>query len=101
MNVPKTMVGTAVCDDPHHCTFSDCPTAFCDRAGRPDGWIPAGHRPNGHERRVLCWVVWPGPGFPEPIVGWWKHGPGCFAVEGVENADHLVTHWKEIGEPAL
>lgn len=21
-----------ICDDPEHCTFSDCPTAFCDRA---------------------------------------------------------------------
>ena len=20
------------CDDPYHCTYSDCPTAFCDRA---------------------------------------------------------------------
>ena len=27
MSAPK------YCDDPDHCTYSDCPTAFCDRNG--------------------------------------------------------------------
>lgn len=28
------------CPDPDHCTYSDCPTAFCDRLGRPGADIP-------------------------------------------------------------
>ena len=35
-DVPKSTPGEAsgsarYCDDPDHCTYSDCPTAFCDR----------------------------------------------------------------------
>lgn len=65
-------------------------------------WTPAAKKPEGWERKVLCWVVWPDSVWrdqPEPVIGWWKHGPGCFAVGDVENADHLVTHWAEIPEP--
>ena len=65
-------------------------------------WTPATTKPGGCERKVLCWVVWPECGWPsppEPIIGWWKHGPECFAVESVEHANHLVTHWAEIPEP--
>lgn len=28
MSAPK------YCDDPDHCTYSDCPTAFCDRGAK-------------------------------------------------------------------
>lgn len=65
-------------------------------------WIPATTKPTGWERKVLVWVVWPQcgwPQWPEPMIGWWKHGPGCFAVGNVENANHLVTHWMDISEP--
>lgn len=65
-------------------------------------WTPSSTKPKGYERRVLCWVVWPSSGrpfHPEAIVGWWKHGPQCFAVEDIENANHLVSHWAEINEP--
>jgi hypothetical protein len=46
--------------------------------------------------------VWQGFGWidqPEAKIGWWKHGPGCFAFDEFENADHLVTHWMEIADP--
>lgn len=45
-DVPKSTPGEAsgsarYCDDPDNCTYSDCPTAFCDRDPRfkirPDG----------------------------------------------------------------
>ena len=65
-------------------------------------WTSAQTKPEGCERKILCWVVWPECGWPsppEPIIGWWKHGPGCFAVDSVEHANHLVTHWAEIPEP--
>jgi hypothetical protein len=65
-------------------------------------WTSAKTKPEGCERKILCWVVWPKcgrPSPPEPIIGWWKHGPGCFALESVEHANHLVTHWAEIPEP--
>ena len=65
-------------------------------------WTSAQTKPEGWERKILCWVVWPEcgrPSSPEPIIGWWKHGPGCFAVDSVEHANHLVTHWAEIPEP--
>ena len=26
------MSATKYCNDPDHCTYSDCPTAFCDRS---------------------------------------------------------------------
>ncbi|MBC8125813.1 MAG: hypothetical protein H8M99_01515 [Gloeobacteraceae cyanobacterium ES-bin-144] len=64
-------------------------------------WIDAATKPTGWERKVLVWVVWPPcgwPQWPEPLIGWWKHGPGCFAVGNVENANHLVTHWMDIPE---
>ena len=65
-------------------------------------WIPATTKPTGWERKVLVWVVWPQcgwPQWPEPKIAWWKHGPGCFSVDNVENANHLVTHWMDISEP--
>jgi hypothetical protein len=65
-------------------------------------WIPASTKPEGYERRVLLWVVWQDFGWrdqPEAKIGWWKHGPGCFAFDEFENADHLVTHWMEITDP--
>jgi hypothetical protein len=65
-------------------------------------WIPASTKPEGYERRVLLWTVYTDFGWrdqPEAKIGWWKHGPGCFAFDGIENADHLVTHWMEIADP--
>ena len=65
-------------------------------------WTPATIKPIGEERKVLCWVGWPECGWPhyaEPIIGWWKSGPKCFAVDSIEDANHLVTHWAEIPEP--
>lgn len=65
-------------------------------------WTPSNIKPDGFERKILCWVVWPESGWPNPpeaIVGWWKHGPQCFSVESVESANHLVTHWTEINKP--
>jgi hypothetical protein len=67
-----------------------------------EAWIPASTKPEGYERRVLLWVVWQGFGWidqPEAKIGWWRHGPGCFAFDEFENADHLVTHWMEIADP--
>jgi len=66
------------------------------------GWIPVSTKPEGYERRVLLWLVYTDCGWrdqPEPKIGWWKHGPGCFAFYEFENADHLVTHWMEITDP--
>ena len=65
-------------------------------------WIPSTTKPEGCERKVLLWIAWPECGWPcppEPVVGWWKHGPACFAFGKYENANHLVTHWQEIVEP--
>lgn len=65
-------------------------------------WIPTTTTPEGAERKMLLWVVWPECGWPaqpEPIIGWWKHGPQCFAFGQFENANHLVTHYTEITEP--
>lgn len=62
-------------------------------------WTPVSTKPEGYERPILVWVVWPQRGWPEAKVGWWKHGPGCFAFDEFENADHLVTHWMEISDP--
>jgi len=36
MSAPK------YCDDPDHCTYSDCPTAFCDRGAKHSFAAPAG-----------------------------------------------------------
>ena len=69
-------------------------------AGR---WITANTKPEGCERRVLLWIVWPQMrgwcDSPEPLIGWWKHGPKCFALGDIENADHLVRYWMEIPDP--
>ena len=77
-----------------------------DRIKRLEGivkWIPANAKPEGYERRVLLWVVWPSFGAwcdsPEPLIGWWKHGPKCFALGDIENADHLVRYWMELTDP--
>ena len=66
------------------------------------GWSPVSKKPNGTERKILLWIVWPEsswPTWPEPKIGWWKCGPECFCVDDIENADHLVTHWMDIKEP--
>lgn len=76
--------------------------AGCQQEPCSASWIDAATKPTGWERKVLVWVVWPQcgwPQWPEPLIGWWKHGPGCFAVGNVENANHLVTHWMDISEP--
>ena len=36
MSAPK------YCDDPDHCTYSDCPTAFCDRGAKHSFAAPSG-----------------------------------------------------------
>ena len=36
MSAPK------YCDDPDHCTYSDCPTAFCDRGAKHSFAAPTG-----------------------------------------------------------
>jgi hypothetical protein len=75
---------------------------LAEAAAIKHSWIDAKTKPTGGERTVLVWVVWPQcgwPQWPEPLIGWWKPGPGCFAVGNVENANHLVTHWMDISEP--
>lgn len=64
-------------------------------------WTPANTKPDGFERPVLCWVVWPeiSRHHEKAIIGWWRHGPECFSIEKIENANHLVTHWAEINKP--
>lgn len=68
-------------------------------------WTSSKTPPKGSERRVLCRVTWSSGHNQqwavsfEPIVGWWKDGPQCFSIEGIENANHLVSHWCEIPEP--
>ena len=36
------MSATKYCDDPDHCTYSDCPTAFCDRSSEHSFAPPTG-----------------------------------------------------------
>lgn len=65
-------------------------------------WTSAKIKPSGTSRKILCWVEYPPQGRPlptEPVVGWWRHGPGCFALDSYENANHLVKYWAEINEP--
>lgn len=73
------------------------------RLEEAEQWIPASTKPEGCERRVLLWIVWPQMrgwcDSPEPLIGWWKHGPQCFALGDIENADHLVRYWMEIPNP--
>lgn len=73
------------------------------RLEKAEQWIPASTKPEGCERRVLLWIVWPQMSgwcdSPEPLIGWWKHGPQCFALGDIENADHLVRYWMEIPDP--
>jgi len=67
-------------------------------------WIKKETWPLGSERQMLLWVVWPECGRrqpPEVKIGWWKHGPACFSIDCIENANHLVTHYAEITEPTL
>ena len=65
-------------------------------------WISADIKPEGCERQVLVWVVWTGCGWPSPPEfrkGWWRHGPGCFAFDEYENANHLVKFWMDVSDP--
>jgi hypothetical protein len=75
-----------------HASFAERLERELQRAG----WIPASERPEGFERQMLLWVQssdWP---FSEPVVGWWKPGPGCFAFGELENANTRVTYYMEI-----
>lgn len=68
----------------------------------PIKWIPISVKPTGIERRMLVWVKWPEvrwPSYPGPAIAWWKNGPKWFYLKGIENADHLITHWSEINQP--
>lgn len=59
------MSATKYCNDPDHCTYSDCPTAFCDR-GAEHSFAPptllacpfCGGKPNivkhSHRVTVMC-----------------------------------------------
>lgn len=65
-------------------------------------WIPATEKPGGWERKVLLWVEttgWCNIPVSKPVIGWWKHGPACFAFDEYENANHIVKYWREIPEP--
>lgn len=65
-------------------------------------WTEATTKPIGPERKMLLRVQYKNPiyfRFPEFVIGWWKHGPGCFAFNDIEHANHLVTHWSEINRP--
>lgn len=65
-------------------------------------WIPAQQKPNGFERKILLWIEWPECGWPsppEPVIGWWRHGPQTFSFGQYEFANHLVQFWAEIPEP--
>jgi hypothetical protein len=67
-------------------------------------WISSQQKPNGDERKMLLWIEWPECGWPSPpeaAIGWWKHGPECFAFQEFENANHLVKFWSEIPEPKI
>ncbi len=65
-------------------------------------WISSQQKPNGDERKILLWIEWPECGWPsppEPVIGWWKHGPQTFSFDQYEFANHLVQFWAEIPEP--
>ncbi len=67
-------------------------------------WNPSTKLPTDSERKMLLWIEWPAcdwPSPPEPVTGWWKHGPSCFAFREFENANHLVKFWAEIPEPSI
>lgn len=66
-------------------------------------WISANIKPEGTERKMLLFIKDYPCGYWSSIdtcaLGWWKHEPGCFAFNDIENANHLVTHYSELNEP--
>lgn len=70
------------------------------------GWVSANTKPVGGERKMLLRVVkrdWVFTGVRETeiVIGWWRPAPGCFALDHIENANHLVVYWSwiDLSEP--
>lgn len=64
------------------------------------GWKTGDEKPDFWEQRVLLVLDLPfyGGMKPQTVIGWWKHGPMCFAWDDLENCDHLVLFWMQIPE---
>lgn len=55
MSAPK------YCNDPDHCTYSDCPTAFCDRNAEHSLAAPAGCAARWSVKPIFAWYdLWVG-----------------------------------------
>ena len=71
------------------------------------GWVSANTKPVGKDRKMLLRVVKRGWGVGSAVrqtkivIGEWRSGPGCFAFDKFENADHLVVYlsWIDLTEP--
>ena len=73
------------------------------------GWVSANTKPVGKDRKMLLRVLTPdwfltvagGVRKTKIVIGEWRSGPGCFAFDGLENADHLVVYWSwiDLSEP--
>ena len=65
------------------------------------GWVSANTKPVGKDRKMLLRVIkrdWGITGVRQTkiVVGEWRSGPGCFAFDKFDNADHLVVYWSWI-----
>jgi uncharacterized protein YfaA (DUF2138 family) len=57
-------------------------------------WIPISEKPTvGDDAQVVVRFEQDSMGIVHKALGWWCDGPGHFSAEGVENADHLLTHY--------
>jgi hypothetical protein len=57
-------------------------------------WIPLTEKPTvGDDAQVVVRYEQDSMGIVHKALGWWCDGPGHFSAEGVENADHLLTHY--------
>lgn len=76
---------TKYCDDPDHCTYSDCPTALCDR---------------NKSSRAFQGVVMPPPGYVMLVEGQ-KIKAGDLYCRGVGHSWHETRikagYWTEHG----
>ena len=70
------------------------------------GWCSANTKPVGKDRKMLLRVLkpsWATTGVWETkiVIGWWRSGPGCFAFDKFDNANHLVVYWSwiDLSEP--
>ena len=64
------------------------------RGGGFASWIAISQKPVvGDDAEVVVRYEQDAMGRVHTALGWWCDGPGHFSVEGVENADHLLTHY--------